>query len=42
MKEIAWSGQNKIFKVSDSFSRGQPRNAWNEVTIKKEKHQGFS
>ena len=34
MKEIAWSGQNKIFKVSGSFSRGRPRNTWNKVTSK--------
>ena len=42
MKEIAWSGQNKIFKVSGSSSRGRPRNTWNEVTGKNESHQGLS
>ena len=42
MKEIAWSGQNIIFKVSSSFSRERPRNTWNEVTSKKESHQGFN
>ena len=42
MKEFAWPDQNKIFKVSDSFSKGRPRNTWNEVASKKESHQGFS
>ena len=42
MKEIAWSCQNKFFKVSGSFSRGRPRTTWNEVKSEKESPQGFS
>ena len=42
MKEIPSSGKNIIFKVSGSFPRGSPRNTWNEVTSKKQSHQGSS